>query len=187
MHAIETKTVEHDGILYRIAIYPDEHAENPLEEWCEMGAILSLNRRHGNFDPEGVEAALASHPDAVPLSYYEHGLCLWRVAGELPSGANCPFDSVPLAGVWLPDAETLASARDYGGRTRRLFMQKRARRACEAYTQWCNGEIYGYAIERLTPCGECGGEHAEPVDSCWGFFGLEHCLSEAEAVIARRS
>ena len=75
-----------------------------------MGTILSLNRRHRNYDPAGVEDAIERNPDAVPLSYYEHGFCLWAVAGELPPQARCPWDSVTLAGVWLPDADTLASA-----------------------------------------------------------------------------
>jgi hypothetical protein len=104
----------------------------------------------------------------VPLSYFEHGLCRWSVAGELPAGCHCPFDSVTFAGLWLPDADTLASARNYGGRTRQLFMRKRARQACGVYTEWCNGEVYGYEISRILPCSECHGERPEPVDSCWG-------------------
>ena len=94
----------------------------------------------------------------MPLSYFEHGLCLWSVAGELPAACRCPWDSVGFAGIWLPDAETLESARNYGGRTRRHFMRKRARQACDAYTQWCNGEVYGYEIERVTVCPCCDEE-----------------------------
>ena len=181
MDAIETRTVEREGHTYRIAIYADPDAPNPLKDWDEMGAILSLNRRHYNFDPAGVEDAIERNPDAVQLSYYEHGLCLWSVRGELPPGARCPWDSRPFAGVWLPDAQTLASARNYGGRTRYHFMRKRARQACEVYTQWCNGDVYGYTVERVTTCAHCGEESAESIDSCWGFFGLDSCLSEAEA------
>jgi hypothetical protein len=95
--------------------------------------------------------------------------------------ARCPFDSVDLAGVWLPNAQTLESARNYGGFTRRLFMRKRARQACDAYTQWCNGDVYGYEIERLTTCPSCGSEETAAVDSCWGFYGLDSCLGAAEA------
>jgi hypothetical protein len=68
MEAIETEIVERDGQTYRIRIYPDADAPNPLEDWSEMGAILSLNRRHINFDPAGVEEAITGNPDAVPLS-----------------------------------------------------------------------------------------------------------------------
>ena len=179
---IETETVEQPGCTFRIAIFADETATNPLEDWDEMGTILSLNRRHVNFDPEGVAAA-QNNADAIPLSYYEHGLCLWSVAGELPPGAACPFDSVAFAGIWLPDVNTLASARLYGGWTRRQFMRTRARQACDVYTAWCNGEVYGYEITRLTACRQCSAECAEPVDSCWGFYGLEPCLCEARAVV----
>lgn len=182
--AIETETVELAGQTYRIVIYPDGDSPNPLDDWSEMGSILSLNRRHANFDPAGVEAAVESNPDAVPLSYFEHGLCLWSVAGELPAGCRCPFDSVPFAGVWLPDADTLASAARYGVRTRRHFMRKRARQACDAYTDWCNGAVYGYTIERITDCPAGCGEQAEHIDSCWGCFGLEDCLNEARASLA---
>ncbi len=186
MYALETKIIHQDGQTFRISIYADPDAPNPLKDWCEMGTILSLNRRHANFDPSGVEEALSYDPDAVPLSYFEHGLCLWAVAGELPSECRCRFDSVSFAGVWLPDAETLRSARNYGGRTRQLFMRKRARQACEAYTQWCNGDIYGYEVERVTTCEECGAGKPEPLDSCWGFFGLDYCLSEAQGAIQAR-
>ena len=175
MDAIETEAVEQDGQTFRITIYPDGDAPNPLDDWSEMGSILSLNRRHRSFDPARVELAIESNPDAVPLGYFEHGLCLWSVAGELPAGARCPFDSVPFAGVWLPDSETLESARNYGGRTRHHFMRKRARQACAVYTDWCNGEVYGFEIVRIAICPCCGEEQAHPVESCWGIYGLEQC------------
>jgi hypothetical protein len=183
MNPIETETVERDGKTYRIRIYPDADVPNPLEDWSEMGSIISLSHRHANFDPAGVEDAIEHNPDAVPLSYFEHGQCRWSVAGELPAGCHCPFDSVRFAGVWLPDAETLESARNYGGFTRRMFMRKRARQACDAYTQWCNGEVYGYEIERVTACGHCGSEQASVIDSLWGCYGLDYALSEARAAI----
>lgn len=183
MDAIETETIEQDGQTYRISIYPDGDTSNPLDDWSEMGRILSLNRRHVNFDPGGVEAAIENDADAVPLSYFEHGQCRWSVAGELPAGCRCPWDSVPFAGVWLPDADTLASARNYGGRTRRHFMRKRARQACDAYTDWCNGDVYGFEVARVDACPCCGEAKAKPLESCWGFYGLESCLSEARAAV----
>jgi hypothetical protein len=107
----------------------------------------------------------------------------------LPPGCQCPWDSVAFAGVWLPDAGTLASACNFGGSTRRHFMRKRARQACDAHTQWCNGEVYGFEAARVTTCPHCGEESEEEVASCWGFFGLDDCRAEARAVIAslRRS
>ena len=187
MDAIETKTIVAGSHTYRISIYPDEDTPNPLDDWSEMGSILSLNRRHRNFDPAGIDAAIESNPDAVRLSYFEHGRCLWSVAGEQPAATRCPWDSVPFAGVWLPDAETQASAAKYGGRTRQLFLRKRAHHACETYSQWCNGDVYGYTVERLTACPACDKEYAQEVESCWGCYGLAECLSEATAVAIQAS
>jgi hypothetical protein len=62
-------------------------------------------------------------------------------------------------------------------------MRKRARQACDVYSQWCNGDVYGYQVERVTACDHCGGEDAELVDSCWGFYGRDDCLSAATAAI----
>ena len=183
MDAIESKTIMAGGHTYRISLYPDEDASNPLDEMSEMGTILSLNRMHRNFDPAGVDAAIDSNPDAVRLSYYEHGRCLWSVAGEAPADARCPWDSVSFAGVWLPAEETLSSAALYRGRTRQIFMRKRAHEACEAYSQWCNGDIYGYQVEQISVCPACAAEHTTLIEQCWGFYGLTDCLAEARATV----
>jgi hypothetical protein len=57
------------------------------------------------------------------------------------------------------------------------------RQACEVYTQWCNGDIYGYEIAMITVCPCCGEERSRPLGSCWGFFGMESCLAEATAAV----
>jgi hypothetical protein len=158
MDAIETETRKLGGQNYCIVNYPDGDTPNPLDDWSEMGTILSLNRHHANFDLDRVKAGIEDNPDAVPLSYFEHGLCLWSVAGELPALCRCLWDSVPFAGVWLLNAETLTSAARYRGRTRRYFMRKRARQACNVYTRWCNGDVYGYAISCTLACVGCGSE-----------------------------
>src|SRR5215469_10678589 len=162
MDAILTETAPLGGHSYRITIYPDTDAPNPLDNGSGMGSILSLNRRHANYHSASVDELLENTPDAVPLSYYEHGLCLWSVAGELPAHLRCPWDSVAIAGFWLPDAATLDSARRYGGYTRRLFMRRCARQSCDVYTQWCNGAVYGYEVARLCTCECCGEERARP-------------------------
>ena len=59
MEAIETKTIEQDDQTNRITIYADTDAPNPLEDWSEMGTILSLNRRYVNFDPARIKEVIA--------------------------------------------------------------------------------------------------------------------------------
>lgn len=38
------------------------------------------------------------------------------------------------------------------------------------YNQWVNGEVYGYVITK----------DGEEVDSCWGYYGYDHCEDEAK-------
>ncbi len=149
-----------------------------------MGTILSLNRRHANFDPGRRRGGDRHNPDAVPLSYFEHGLCLWSVAGELPAACRCPLDSVGFAGVWLPDAETLESARNYGGFTRRHVHAEAGPpgvRRLYAVVQRRGLRLRDRAGHRLPVLRH---EEAEPVDSCWGFYGLDYCRGEARAMLA---
>jgi hypothetical protein len=39
----------------------------------------------------------------------------------------------------------------------------------EEYNKYITGEVYGYRII----------ENGEEVDSCWGFYGLDHCRQQA--------
>lgn len=48
----------------------------------------------------------------------------------------------------------------------------------EIYSQYASGDVYGYVIED---------EHGEEVESCWGFYGLEYCISEAKEIASRLS
>jgi len=43
--------------------------------------------------------------------------------------------------------------------------------AVEVFSQYLNGEVYGYKLIRVTSCTECGAEQREEIDSCWGFYG----------------
>lgn len=174
----ETLNFEKDGKSLVIHIEHDQDAGNPLEEWDEMGEIISLNRRHRSFNADRVHREIEGNPDAVALSYYEHGNCLWSVYGELPAGADS-WDSVDIAGVWVPDSLTLESAGTLEGITRKEFMQNRAREACEVYTQWCNGEVYGYRACAVTVCECCGTRKEEKIESCWGFYGYDDCREAA--------
>lgn len=161
---VHTETHEIGDSEYRISIYQDEDAVNPMDEWSEMGTITSIysdNRFAWSEHSEAtLEAFLNENHDAVALSFPE---------------------------VWEPDKETIASAKNLGGRTRRLFMEKRAKQAWEVYRQWQEGDVYGYVVEKITECDKCGNETSEEVDSCWAFCGLYYCIQSAREALPEAS
>jgi hypothetical protein len=158
------------------------HDEMPCDP-CEYGwKVHSFNRRHANFmhpdnfeyDNEEFEAKLKAGL-AFPLSYYEHGQCLWSLGGELPAMAQCPWDSVGLAGFVVWDekdddigAETVEDRRKYAA----AFIAR--------YTEWCNGNVFGYTVEAFSKCHACGKdeeltEEEANLDlpSCSGYYGSD--------------
>ena len=141
-------TVLGDKIVF-VRISQDCDAENPITDWEGNGRIISFGRRHTNFQPS--EDALKEHkanPYAVELSYFEHSCCVWGVKGNMPPGTQCPWDCVPLAGLWLPDEEALkvinAVKKSKASRIKKA--EEIAKQACELYTAWCNGDVYSYEI-----------------------------------------
>ena len=132
----------------RINVYPDLCPDNPMPD---IGArVVSFNRRHVNYaHPEDIGVygrneygepiigcpGLRRKLDtgaAFLLSYFEHGSCVWSLAGEGPS---CRWDTAALAGVlYLPE-------RLWRGKT---FSEREdiSRSLLKTYTAWCNGEVY---------------------------------------------
>ena len=86
MDAIETRTVEQDGHIYRIRIHADSDAPNPLKDWDEMGTILSLNRRHSNFDPAGVPGNPVWH--LAPREMGWEGKTLGEICAQIKDPAR---------------------------------------------------------------------------------------------------
>ena len=141
--------------------------ENPLETDCWK--LYSFNRNHRSFkDPDyffpngrpdenpvpiGLRRKLAVGT-AFILSYTEHGQCEWGVEGTIGMPV---FDSCSIAGllIWEDSVKNLGP-KTYADR------QKDAEGVCAVYSEWCNGNVYGYSVE----------EKGEVIDSCWGFYDV---------------
>ena len=158
MVAAETQT------KYTVRIKHDQDCDNP-NEWAGSWKLHSFSRKHINFthpDEFFNQSAKASRQLARKLekglafilSYYEHGNCVWSVKG---TGPQCPWDNVEVAGIaiWNEPASNMG-AKTYDQR------QADCARFLEVYTDWCNGNCYGYVIEDA---------EGNQVDSCWGYIG----------------
>lgn len=168
---IETRKLA-DGRMVLGYLIRDDTCDNPLETRDGIGAIYSLSHRHNNHkSADEVQSILENDPDAVPLSYFEHGQCLWDVAGGARIG-SCPdmqWDGVAFAGVWVPDDCVRESYTGQDGKTRREWMIKQAESACREYTAWCNGDCWGIVVVTCNPDGSMVDS-----DECWGYVGSEY-------------
>lgn len=154
---------------YHITIQHDGDTEDPSNNGDDgRWKIYSFNNRLHNFrDPEklliaeetgDMKADIVAKLEsglAFFLSYYEHGLCMWSLAG---TGPQCQWDTVSKAGIaiWEEDSENI------GGKT----YEERAKDCkveLEEYTDWCNGNCYHYKITKngkeLAACGSIIGDY----------------------------
>jgi hypothetical protein len=162
-----------------IKVWHDDMPDDPTEgdEW----KMYSFSRRHSNYaDPDTLGFDEDGHPEkelqakidkglAFPLSYFEHGNCVWSLQD---TGPQCRFDSVSLAGllVWEGDDDVHA---DENVEDRTTF----AKAFIEQFTNWCNGEVYGYTVEAFKVC-ECCKQDVElseeeanlDLPSCGGYY-----------------
>lgn len=186
---------------FRLTIHHDEDSAhlNPNEE-DNLFRLHSFSTRHISYtDPDKLLACnkcgedKGDHPirdyngrflcvryegpEGFPLSYFEHGLCRWSLAGEMDGAPDFRWDGVRIAGfleVVVSDSE-----RGWWDEQTPEFKVEVARGFVETYTEWCNGEVYGYTLERVKEevC-SLGFTHElqgdEDLDSCWGFIGFDY-------------
>src|SRR5580658_6464069 len=189
-------TIIGDTIIF-FTIEHDQDCPNPCTDCDGMGHVRSLSNRHiNNIKYEEAKALLEEDQDVVALSYFEHGNSLWMVAGsdrERTPGIEFVWDGVRFAGVWIPDDCVRESYTGQDGLSRRDWMVKQAESCCEVYTEWANGQCYGYRIAgyKLRKDEDTGDNYEEEddyrfkdelfEDSCWGFIGWDHVIGEATA------
>ena len=198
----------------------DDSPSNPLEDCDGMGKITHVNcREFRGEDREKVIAEMYGDRDSVPLRYESHGAhCRWdlaydhediyasiaverckrRLRGEDPDDWGTvgfePEWAEKFDGLWIPDKCTRESYTGQDKLSRRDWMVKQAESACETYTDYCNGSVYGYDVRvyaiRRNDDGEIITdrdyyEHhtALDEDSCWGFYGWEYLKDEVLGVV----
>ena len=160
----------------------DQDCSNPFQDG--MGMIRSLSHRHINsIDVEEAKELLKTDKMVVPLSYFEHGLSLWDVQGGSRFG-SCPdkqWDGVSFAGVWIPDQCCRDNIKYLSHKkhiTYKAAAYEMAKQCCETYTEWANGECYGYVVELRDENGTVIEE-----DSCWGYIGQKWAEQEMQSVV----
>ncbi len=189
-----------------LTIHHDDQGDDPLDQDSPLFKLHSFNQRDFHYtDPDDMVCASCGyswieHPDgddrpmfeivngdekddepcsnfAYPegfwLSHYEHGQRHWSIQGTVHY-PDMRWDGIRTAGfleVVVPEDER----EWWDGRPDKDRLEA-AKSTMEEYTNWLNGEVYGYVFEnvRQEHC-DMGFTHTyegeDVSDSCWGYIG----------------
>lgn len=177
---IETKTIG----KYKIEIFPDDDPMNPRED-DNLGTMICFHNRYTlgdkhNYDHNDYEGwaemkqALIKEEKLgviLPLFLYDHsGLTISTTP------FSCPWDSGRIGFIFISKQKM---REEYGYKRISQKLIKRVAQylvnEVEVYDQYLRGDCYGYRITDTTD--------GEEVDSCWGYYGDDYCMAEAEGVV----
>jgi len=171
---------EYKGLIIRLE--QDSDCESPLD--CDPGVTITYRKGARNVlgnTPETPEEhqETARRIDAgeligLPVYAYVHsGVALNT------TGFNCPWDSGQSGFIHITRKTTLEWQ---GGKVltakRRAAVLDSLRAVVETYSQWLNGECYGYIIS-TAPTDD--NPDCEELDSCYGFIGYDYAMQEAKS------
>lgn len=170
-----------------VSIWHDPDTDSPNDHDGLFRLVAFSSRLLHSDDPDKYIDGTPRPDIAAYLSYFEHGHCRWSRSGHGPADYG-GFDTVGLAGVLLLTDDYVP-----GGEWREWWHAKSEDERNEAidsflgeYTDWANGETYGYTVETQT--GECPTCHRpnepELVDSCGGFIGFEYIAEVIRETVA---
>lgn len=187
MEVLETFDIE--GV--RVEIIQDEDPMNPRTDFDNAGKLRIFSGR-GNFRDvdeldftlrtddysgwEDMEESILSRDEfkgalILPVFRFEHSSIAYNT-----TGFNDSWDSGRV-GFIIIDRPTMV--KEWGKvlctKAVRAKAQKYLEGEIETYSQWANSEVYGYRV--FDPEDE-----DETEESCWGFYGMDYCISEATSV-----
>ena len=176
--------IEYKG--YSIEIIQDEHASNPRKEWDHLGTLAAFHRNYDLGDkisfktPEEVmEHIEETKALSLPVYLYDHG------GLSVSTGSfNCQWDSGQLGVIFVERERIL---KEYSVKKVSKQLKERIlgylKNEVEELNQYLQGDVYGYVIKKKHSCEKCASDISEEVESVWGFYGYENCLSEAKSVV----
>ena len=176
---------------YLIRTYYDNSPESP-REWDNLGTMVCFHGRYSLGDKhdynsddyngwDEMEKDIIKRENVgviLPLYLYDHsGITIST------SSFSCPWDSGQIGFIFISKKKMLE---EYGGKIVTQKLKEKVteylKGEVETYDQYLQGDIYGYKIFKVTEC-DYGHEHEEELGSCWGFYGEENCLDEAESIV----
>lgn len=187
METVETKTIG----KYLIEIYPDEMGDSP-RNWENLGTMICFHRRYDLGDKHDYDANDYSGWEEqrksieknekpcviLPLYLYDHSGITMST-----SPFSCRWDSGQVGWIFVSKEKV---KKEYGVKKITKDIVEKVTSVLEGevktYDQYIMGDVYGYKVFEIQTC-ELGHEHKEELDSCWGYYGVDECMNDAEGIV----
>ena len=185
-HTDETKKGK-----YITRTYQDESPESP-RCWDNLGTMVCFHKRydlgdkhnykHGDYESwDEMEKDIIKNENVgviLPLYLYDHSGITMNT-----TGFSCDWDSGKVGFIFISKEKML---QEYGGKIVTQKLKDRVsgylKGEVETYDQYLTGDVYGYRVFKVETC-ELGCDHEEELDSCWGFYGEEDCMTEGVSMM----
>lgn len=171
-----------------IKIEQDDDPESP-RSWDNLGTMACFHRRYSVPNETGLDSAdygswdelkaaiVKQYDPAVILPVYAYDHSVLDISTRIePYWWHAAWDAGQLGFIFVSKEK---ARREHGWkvltRERRAQLAEQLHAEVKTYSQWVNGDVYGYIIED-----ENGGE----VDACWGFYGCDEALQAAREAAA---
>lgn len=155
----------------------DKHDYSEPRDFLEdvVGELTDMDYRYiQEMSSEELINVLKDNAIVLPLFLYDHSGITMNT-----TGFSCQWDSGQIGYTYMTH-ETVV--KEFGS----LDIEKAEgllKAEVETYDQYLRGEIYGFVLQEKTKCECCKSIDIETVDSCWGFYGLDHLESELKSYI----
>ena len=176
---------------YLIEVEQDNDPSNPRED-DNLGTMVCFhkgynlgdkhNYKSSDYDSFGeLEKDIIKNENVgviLPLYLYDHSGITMNT-----TGFSCRWDSGQVGFIFISKEKML---KEYGGKIVTKKLKERVEKylvdEVKTFDDYLRGDVYGYKIFEVSLCDK-GCEHNDEIDSCWGFYGEDSCMEEAEGVV----
>lgn len=167
----DIKTIVKDNV--RLRIMNDTDPQSP-RDWDNLGKMVCWHNRYNlgdeqpTEDPEDFLKELGDKIVILPLFLYDHSGITMKT-----SAFNCRWDSGQVGYIYATNEDII---KEYGDVTEKTIekVKKILDAEVKTYDQYLTGDVYGFILEEKNQCESCKNIEWKNIDSCWGFFGMDH-------------
>jgi len=156
------ETIKSDNYVANIHI--DYSPFDPRED-DNFGTLIAFHSRCDYSDNnDWTKEELIEHIQekdilSLPIYLYEHGGIALST-----TPFHCQWDSGQIGYIFVSHAEII----EWFGELNLEQAEKNLKAEIEEYSNYINGEVYGYQIYKKEDC-----EYSNDIESCWGHIGYE--------------